>query len=89
MARTHVFDKCFEIDITWAEFEALVDAGEVIEEHLLSDLAVKQIRLLAEWTRPLHVVYFVHHDRMLVVFRTLYEPTLNDWFPGYRSRRRR
>ena len=88
LARVHVYAKCVELDITWSEVEVLLDAGEVIEEHALDDLMVKQIRLLIDWKRPLHVVYIVHHDRKLVVYRTIYVPTLDEWQAGFRERRK-
>ena len=88
IARVHVYDKCVEIDITWSEVEAMLDGGPVIEEQVFQDLMVKEIRLLIDWARPLHVVYIVHHDRRLVVYRTIYVPTLDEWEPGYRERRK-
>jgi hypothetical protein len=87
-SRGHVYDKCVAIDITWSEVQALLDDGEVIEEHVFRDLMVKEVRLLVNWARPLHVVYIVHHDRKLVVYRTIYVPTLDEWEPGYRERRK-
>jgi hypothetical protein len=88
IARVHVYDKCVAIDITWSEVQALLDGGEVIEEHIFDDLMVKEIRLLIDWARPLHVVYIVHHDRRLLVYRTISVPTLDEWEPGYRERRK-
>ncbi|MDP9822657.1 hypothetical protein [Nocardioides massiliensis] len=67
----------------------MLDGGEVIEAHVFDDLMVKEIRLLLDWDVPLHVVYVVHHDRRLIVFRTIYLPTLNEWQPGFRERRKR
>lgn len=66
----------------------MIHCGEVIEQHALGDLMVKEIRLLIEWREPLHLVYVVHHDRRLVVYRTLYVPTLDQWEPDFRTRRR-
>jgi hypothetical protein len=36
IARVHVYDKCVAIDITWSEVQALLDDGEVIEEHVFT-----------------------------------------------------
>lgn len=88
IARIHVYDKCVAIDITWTEVEAMIDRGEVIEEHVFDDLMIKQIRLLIDWRQPLHLVYLVHHDRRLVVYRTIYVPTLDQWEPGFRRRKK-
>lgn len=88
--RDHVFDKCWELDITWSEVEQLLDAGEVIEEYRYDAHGerVKQVRLLLDWKRPLHVVYEVYRSRKEVVFITIYEARLAHWKPGYRERRR-
>lgn len=86
--RDHVYDKCWLLDITWAEVEALLDDGEVVEQHALGEGDLKEIRLLLQWVRPLHVVYIVNERRRLVVYRTLYEPDTERWHPGYRERRR-
>ncbi|MDT0203023.1 hypothetical protein [Nocardioides sp. AE5] len=88
LARVHVYEKCAAIDVTWTEIEGMLATGEVIEEHVFNDLMVKEIRLLLDWSRPLHLVYIVHHDRRLVVYRTIYVPTLEEWRPGFRERRK-
>jgi hypothetical protein len=46
VVREHVFDKCWALDITWAEVEHLIDSGAVIEHHGLGEAGVKEIRLL-------------------------------------------
>ena len=37
VVREHVFDKCWLLDITWAEVEQLIDSGSVIEHHDLAE----------------------------------------------------
>lgn len=59
----HVFDKIRSIDMALAEFDGLLDAGEVIEEHPLSAEEVKEVVLLVEWTRPLPVVVVIDERR--------------------------
>lgn len=66
----------------------LIDSGDVVEEHDLGGDGVKEIRLLLGWKRPLHVVYVVNDLQRLVVYRTIYEPNLQHWRPGFRVRRR-
>jgi hypothetical protein len=88
LVRDHVYDKCWQLDITWAEVMRLVDSGDVVEEHDLGDGGVKEIRLLLGWRRPLHLVYVVNDTQRLVVYRTIYEPNLQHWKPGFRARRR-
>jgi len=85
---THVFDKVRALDMTLAEFEALLDGGEVVEETPLGPMELKQVRLLLDWLRPLHVVLVVddvRHEERIV---TVYEPDADRW-SGYRERRRR
>ncbi|MGI9156640.1 MAG: YgiT-type zinc finger protein [Marmoricola sp.] len=65
VVREHVFNKCWDLDITWAEVENLLVDAEVVEEHLFDDLRIKQICLLLGWIEQLHVVYVVDHERRL------------------------
>ncbi len=37
LIREHVFDKCWQLDITWAELDVLIDSGQVIESHDLGE----------------------------------------------------
>lgn len=87
VVREHVFDKCWMLDITWAEVEQLIDSGSVIEHHDLAEAGVKEIRLLG-WKRPLHLVYVVNDVQRVIVYRTIYEPGLDHWLAGFRERRR-
>jgi hypothetical protein len=83
----HVFDKVRAIDLTLAEFESLLDGGEIIEEHVLSGQEVEEVVLLLEWLRPLHVVVVVDHRRREERILTLYEPDSDRWTAEFRSRR--
>ena len=83
----HVFDKVRAVDLTFAEFEALLDTGEIVEEHAISGEELKEIVLLLAWTRPLHLVIVVDHRRREERILTLYEPDPDQWTPDYRSRR--
>jgi hypothetical protein len=87
LIREHVFDKCWQLDITWAELEVLIDSGQVIEAHDLGDAGLKEIRLLLEWKLPLHLVYLVNEREHLVIYRTVYVPDAAHWQPGYRERK--
>ena len=86
--RGHVYDKCWQLDITWAEVKQLLDAGEMVEESTDDDGRPKRVLFLAGWNRPLHIVEVVDHEQELVVYVTIYEPDLDHWQPGYRERRR-
>lgn len=85
--REHVYDKCWSLDITWAEVEDLLDSGVVIERHQPCHGRVKEIRLLRGWLCPLHVVYAIDHEKGIIVFITVYEPDLEHWLPGFERRR--
>jgi hypothetical protein len=51
----HAFDKLRQIDCAFAEFAALCDGGEVIEERQ-QERGVVELVLVVDWLRPLHVV---------------------------------
>lgn len=76
----HAADKVRAIDMTLAEFNVLLlAAGEVIEEHELSDGGLKELVLYVEWTRPLHVVVVVDEIRWEERILTVYEPETDKW----------
>jgi hypothetical protein len=55
----HVFDKLRAIDLVLAEFQELLGRGEVIAEAEDNPAELREIVLLVEWSRPLHVVVVV------------------------------
>lgn len=59
----HVFDKLRSIDLGLAEFEELLDGGVVIEKTALKTGMVKDLMLLIERARPLHLVVVVDDER--------------------------
>lgn len=83
----HAFDKLRSLDCTFAEFEEALERAEIIEEHTVSGEQAKEIVLVVDWTRPLHVVVVVDaiNDEDRVV--TVYEPDPNRWSADYRRRR--
>ena len=83
----HVFEKVRALDITLAEFEELLDGGEVIEETPLRPMELKQVVLVLDWLRPLHVVVVVDDVRQEERIITVYEPDTNRW-ANFRERRR-
>jgi hypothetical protein len=84
----HAFDKLRLLDCTFAEFDAAIEHAEIIEEHGVDDTGtLKELVLVVDWTRPLHVVVVVdepHHEERIV---TVYEPHPDLWSPDYRRRR--
>lgn len=83
----HVFDKLQFIDLALAEFEQILVGGEVIAEAPLGLLLMKEIVLLIEWTRPLHVVVAVDEGRRRETLVTVYEPYPSEWTDDFRRRR--
>jgi hypothetical protein len=85
--RRHVFDKLRAIDLVLAEFQELLGRGEVIAEAEDSPAELREIVLLVEWLRPLHVVIVVDSARQEERLVTVYEPDPSRWTPDYRRRR--
>jgi hypothetical protein len=83
----HVFDKIQLIDIALGEFEGLLGKGEVIEEATGGLLITKELVLLVEWLRPLHVVVEVDESRRRETLVTVYEPYPAEWSDDFRRRR--
>jgi hypothetical protein len=59
----HVFEKVRALDLALTEFEALLGSGEIIEETVLRPGEAKELLLIVEGTRPLHVVVIVEDMR--------------------------
>ena len=73
--------------MTLAEFEQLLGVGEVIEETRLGDDEVKELVLVVEWVRPLHVVLVADAFRREQRIVTVYEPDRDRWSADFRGRR--
>ena len=84
----HVFDKIRSIDMTLTEFAELLGTGEVIEEDEIAEGQLRELVLIAEWARPLHVVFVVDGGRSEERIVTVYEPEADQWSPDYRRSRR-
>jgi len=83
----HAFDKLRSLDCTFAEFEVAIERAEVIEEHDLPVQTLKELLLVVDWIRPLHVVVVVDEVRREERILTVYEPDPNLWSSDYRRRR--
>jgi len=83
----HAFDKLRVIDCTFAEFTEALESAEIIEETTVEPGAVKELLLVVDWVRPLHVVVVVDeiHEEERVI--TVYEPDDDLWSSDYRVRR--
>jgi hypothetical protein len=70
----HVFDKVRSIDMTLAEFRLVLHSGLVIEQSETRRAVVKELVLIVDWQRPLHVVVVIdeirHEERIVTGVRT-------------------
>jgi hypothetical protein len=84
----HAFDKLRLLDCTFAEFELAIEHAEIIEERPVDDAGSrKELVLVVDWTRPLHLVVVVDERRREERLVTVYEPDPDLWSPDYRGRR--
>jgi hypothetical protein len=75
----HVFQKLRLLDLGLAEFEQILGRGEVIQELKDASLQTRELVLLVEWTRPLHLVVAVDFGQQEERLVTVYEPRPSDW----------
>lgn len=86
--RRHVFDKLRALDLVLAEFQQLLEEGEVIAEADDGSAEFREeVVLLVEWLRPLHVVIVVDSAREEERLVTVYEPDPSIWTADFRRRR--
>jgi len=87
--RRHVFDKLRALDLVLAEFQQLLGHGEVIAEAEAEDgpSERREVVLLVEWLRPLHVVIVVDSVQEEERLVTVYEPDPSIWTADFRRRR--
>lgn len=75
------------LDCNLAELNAAIEHAEVIEEHDVNEESLKELVLVIQWVRPLHVVVVVDDRRREERILTVYEPDPMLWSPDYRRRR--
>jgi hypothetical protein len=85
--RRHVFDKLRALDLVLAEFQQLLGDGEVIAEAEDGSSERREVVLLVEWLRPLHVVIVVDSAQEEERLVTVYEPDPSIWTADFRRRR--
>lgn len=64
-----------------------LESAEVIEEASLESEVLKELLLLVDWKRPLHVVLVVDSRSREERIVTVYEPHWEKWSSDYRERR--
>lgn len=87
IASTCSTDKLRSVDLNLAEFQQLLGAGEVIAEAIDGPDTIKELILLVNWLRPLHIVLVVDEARQEERLVTVYEPSVSEWTPDLRRRR--
>lgn len=70
-----------------AGFQGSLGACEGSSRHPLDRWASKELVLLVEWVRPLHVVIVVDSARQEERLVTVYKPDPARWSPDLRRRR--
>jgi len=65
----------------------LLGEGEVIAEAEVGLLAHKELVLLVQWERPLHVAIVVDEQREEERIVTVYEPDPSEWTNDFKRRR--
>lgn len=75
------------IDCTLTELETALENAEIIEERELDDGTSKELLLVVDWKRPLHIVVVVDDVRREERIVTVYEPLAGQWTADYRRRR--
>lgn len=83
----HAFDKLRSLDCTLAEFGIALGTAEIIEEDDAGPEQAKELLLVVDWIRPLHVVVVVDDARREERVVTIYEPAADRWCDEYRRRR--
>jgi len=88
--RVHAVQSMAEraIAIATADVRHALDTGEVIAHY--RDDSPYPSRLILGWTgtRPIHVVAADSDDDQLTIVITVYEPDLQLWEPGLKTRRK-
>ena len=59
----HAFDKLRLLDCTFAEFDIALGTADIIDERVVGPEEVKELLLLVDWTKALHVVVVVDDAR--------------------------
>lgn len=85
--RVHAIQRMFERRIADQDVHEIVVKGEIIQSY--PEDKPYPSRLLLGWigSRPLHVVAADNSSERETVIITVYEPTLDQWEPGFKKRR--
>ena len=86
--RFHAIERMLEHDISEIEVREALEHGDVIERGLDEFGMPRQLYLGILGKRPIHVATIDEHEMRRTEIITVYEPNLDQWNPGYRTRRK-
>ena len=86
--RIHAIERMLEQDISEVEIRDVLENGEVIEEATDQFGTRKLLHLHVVAGRPLHVLTIDDDEVRRTEIITAYEPDLDRWQPGFRTRKR-
>lgn len=86
--RIHAIERMLEQDISEVEIRDVLENGEVIEEATDQFGTRKLLHLRVVAGRPLHVLTIDDDEARRTEIITAYEPDLDRWQPGFRTRKR-
>jgi hypothetical protein len=87
--RFHAIERMLEHDILEIEVRDVLEHGDMVEGGVDQFGMPRQLYLGFVARRPIHIATIDDHERRRTEIITLYEPNLDEWNPGYRTRRRR
>jgi len=91
--RVHAARQMFKRGMFEADVRAALDGGEIIEDYPEDEPFPSRLVLGWVWfqrTRvPLHLVVSFDARANTIYLVTVYQPTLSDWMPGFRARKKK
>jgi hypothetical protein len=86
--RVHALKRMFQRQISAAAVLHVLDTGATIEQYL-DDFPYPSRLILGWWnSRPIHVVVADNTEEGIRIVITVYQPSLEEWEPGFRKRKK-
>lgn len=86
--RFHAIERMLEHDVLDTDVRDVLENGDVIESVTDQFGMPKHLYLGFVEKRPIHVATIDDDDAKRTEIVTVYEPTIDQWNPGFRTRRR-
>lgn len=87
--RIHAVKRMAERNISGPEIERVIGSGEVVEDYPDDHPYPSSLMLGVVNGRPVHVVVATNEAESQKIVVTVYEPDLNKWDEGFKTRRRK